>query len=206
MRRPLAMRRGSTEMMIAEARPAAATTPIPMRTPTELSEVAAADDARGISAAVSIRPSMKRERQTVPTQESLAPKRRTTATRTTSSKRPGSAAPPTAAAPPAAARAILCGRCAGAKSRCQPKALKACERRKNPPAAATSWKSAFARGQPVSAKCWAARTATPMPSTADETLSAILPLRDRHRSMNARMFFTIVALPNGLNPQKGTNV
>jgi hypothetical protein len=30
-------------------------------------------------------------------------------------------------------------------------------------------------------------------------------LRDRHRSMNARMSFTIVALPNGLNPQKGTN-
>jgi hypothetical protein len=83
--------------------------------------------------------------------------------------------------------------------------LKAYERRKNPPAAATSWKSAFARGQPASAKCWAARTATPMPSTADATLSAILPFRDRHKSMNPRMVFTIVVLPNGLNPKKGTN-
>ena len=63
--RPLATRRGRSEMRIAEARPAAATTPIPARTPTELSDVAAADEARGISAAVSIRPRMKRERHTV---------------------------------------------------------------------------------------------------------------------------------------------
>jgi hypothetical protein len=205
MKRPLATRRGSTEMMIAAARPAAATTPMPARTPTELSEVAAADDASGVNAAVSIRPSMKRERQTVPTHESLAPKRRTTATRTTSSKRPGSAAPPTAAAPPAAARAILCGRCAGAKRRCQPKALNAYERRKKPPAAPTSLKFALARGQPVSAKCRAARTATPMPSAADATLSAILPFLDRQWAMSRCMLFTIVVLPTGLNPQKGTN-
>jgi hypothetical protein len=44
-----------------------------------------------------------------------------------------------------------------------------------------------------------------MPRTAEETLSAILPFRDRHRSINPRMVFTIVGLPNGLNPQKGTN-
>jgi hypothetical protein len=36
-------------------------------------------------------------------------------------------------------------------------------------------------------------------------LSAILPFRDRHKSINPRMVFTIVPLPDALNPQKGTN-
>jgi hypothetical protein len=40
------------------------------RTPTELSDVAAADDASGMRAAASIRPSMNREKHTVGTPDS----------------------------------------------------------------------------------------------------------------------------------------
>jgi hypothetical protein len=40
--------------------------------------------------------------------------------------------------------------------------LKACESKEESSGGSDDWKSALARGQPVSAKCWAARTATPM--------------------------------------------
>jgi hypothetical protein len=76
-----------------------------------------------MSAAVSTRPSMKSERQTVRTPAGEPAQRRTTATRMTSSMRPGKAAPVTDAAPPAAASVNERGRSCGAKSRCHPYAL-----------------------------------------------------------------------------------
>jgi hypothetical protein len=68
--RPLAASRGRVTTRIAAAIPASATTPMAARTPTELSDVAAADDANGMRAAASMRPSMKREKQTVGTPDS----------------------------------------------------------------------------------------------------------------------------------------
>ena len=66
----LAATRGSVTTRIAAPKPAKATTPIPARTPSELSDVAAADEASGMSAAASMSPSMNREKQTVETPES----------------------------------------------------------------------------------------------------------------------------------------
>ena len=167
-------------MTTAAPTPANATTPIAARTAVDVSEVAAAVDASGTRAAVSIRPSMKSEKHTgaTPARPPLA--RRTTAMRTTSSKRPGRAAPVTDAAPHEAASVSGFGRSSGAKRRCQPYALNANARRKSRPAAATNRKSAPAKGQPISAKWRAASTETVIANTPTTRFSASFPRGERH--------------------------
>jgi hypothetical protein len=190
-------------MTTAAPTPANATTPIAARTAVDVSDVAAAVDASGIRAAVSIRPSMKSERQTgaTPARPPLA--RRTTATRTTSSKRPGRAAPVTDAAPHEAASVKGFGRSSGAKRRCQPYALNAYARRKRRPVAATSRMSAPANGQPIPAKWRAASTDTVIANAPTARFSASFPRGERHTLISPLIECLIGHRRDDLNPRSG---
>ena len=102
--------------------------------------------------------------------------------RTTSSNRPGSAAPVTDAAPLAAASDIAPGRSDGRKSSLPAERLERVARTiRTPAAAASELGSACWSGQPVDAKCRAARTEMPSATSVTTTLRTRRPRVVRER-------------------------